>query len=69
METYRFKTNLKCNGCINTIKPGIESLSSIQGWSVDLEKPEKILEIQSAADISDQVIETIKKAGFEISRL
>lgn len=69
METYRFKTNLKCGGCIRAITPGIESFSSIVDWSVDLENTDKVLEIQSTEDISDEVIESIKKAGFEVSRL
>lgn len=69
METHKFKTSLKCNGCINTIKPGIEQIQGIQEWKVDLESPDKILEINSDSDITDQVLESVKKAGFQISRL
>jgi len=69
MEILRFKTNLKCNGCIRAITPSIESLKSIENWKVDLENPDKTLEIEAAEDISNSVIECVRKAGYQISRL
>ena len=69
MKTLRFKTNLKCGGCIKAITPGLESLNIIDTWSVDLENPDRILEIKTPEDVSEQVIESVKKAGYQISRL
>jgi copper chaperone len=69
MEKMLFKTSLKCNGCIQAITPGIESIPEIQNWKVDLDTPYKILEVQAFTDISGKVIESVKKAGYEISRL
>jgi len=69
METLRFKTSLKCGGCIKAITPGLESLTTIEKWSVDLESPDKVLKVEAAEDISDQVIDSVKKAGYQISRL
>jgi len=69
METLRFKTSLKCGGCIRAITPGLESLNTIDKWNVDLESPDKTLEITATEDISDKVIESVKKAGYQISRL
>ena len=69
MEILRFKTSLKCGGCIKAITPGLESLNIIDKWSVDLENPDKVLEVEVSEDISDQVIDTVKKAGYSISRL
>jgi copper chaperone len=69
METLRFKTSLKCGGCIKAITPGLESLKSIEKWSVDLEQQDKVLEVVSPEDISEQIIESVKKAGYQISRL
>ena len=69
METMRFKTNLKCGGCIKAITPGLESMKSIDSWSVDLENPDKILEVSAIQDISEQIIDSIKKAGYQINRL
>jgi copper chaperone len=69
MKTIRFKTNLKCGGCVKAITPGLESLNIIDTWSVDLENPDRILEIKTPEDVSEQVIESVKKAGYQISRL
>jgi copper chaperone len=69
METLRFKTNLKCNGCIRAITPGLESLNLIEKWSVDLEIHDKVLLVEAAEDISEKVMDSVKKAGYQISRL
>ena len=69
MEILRFKTSLKCGGCVNSITPSLKSLNKIEKWSVDLESPDKVLEVVAAEDITDEVIESVKKAGYVISRL
>ena len=69
METIRFKTNLKCGGCIKAINTGLESLNIIDTWNVDLDNPDRVLEIKAPEDVSEQVIESVKKAGYQISRL
>jgi len=69
METLRFKTSLKCGGCVKAITPGLESLNEIEKWSVDLESPDKVLKIEASEDISDKVMDSVKKTGYLISRL
>jgi copper chaperone len=69
MEKLLFKTNLKCNGCVNAITPGLNAIPEIKQWKVDLESSDRVLEVQSTEDVSDQVIEKIIKAGYAISRL
>lgn len=69
MTTLRFKTSLKCGGCVKAITPGLDNLTSIEKWSVDLENPQKVLEVEASDDISDTIIDSVKKAGYEISRL
>jgi len=69
MEKLLFKTSLKCNGCIQAITPGIEAIQGIQSWKVDLGSGYKTLEVDATTDVSSQVIENVKKAGYEISRL
>jgi copper chaperone CopZ len=69
MNILKFKTSLKCNGCVNAIKPGMESISGIRMWKVDLETSDRVLEVESEEDVSDKILDNIKKAGYEISRL
>ena len=69
MEKLRFKTNLKCGGCVSAITPGLDSLNIIKSWAVDLQNPDKVLEVEASEDISDEVIASVTKAGYQISRL
>ena len=69
METLRFKTSLKCGGCVKAITPGLESLNKIEKWSVDLESTDKVLQVEAAEDITDEIMESVKKAGYVISQL
>jgi len=69
METLRFKTSLKCSGCVSAITPGLESLEEIEKWSVDLESPDKVLKVEASEDVSEKVMDSVKKTGYLISRL
>ena len=69
MNTLQFKTSLKCGGCVKAITPGLESLDKIENWKVDLESTDKVLEVHATEDISEEVIASVKKAGYQISRL
>jgi copper chaperone len=66
---YRFKTNLKCSGCVEKITPYLEANNEIKSWHVDLESPEKILTIE-ADHIPDELMYTImRSAGYSSERL
>lgn len=73
MHTITFKTNLKCNGCVNTIKPGMDNLEAIRTWRVFLDVENKTLEVEyentSEDEISKRVIDTVTKAGYQITKL
>lgn len=69
METLKFKTSLKCGGCINAIKPGLESLNLAGKYTVDLESPDKILQVEAPEEMAEKVMDSLKKAGYLISRL
>jgi copper chaperone len=69
LATLKFKTSLKCGGCVKAITPGLDSLETIDKWSVDLENPDKMLLVEAADDVSEQVMDSVKKAGYLISRL
>ncbi len=65
MKNQKFKTNIKCGGCIATVKPYLDSLEDIS-WSVDTDKPEKILTVEGPAT-AEEIMNKVKEAGFEIS--
>ena len=69
MGTLKFKTSLKCGGCINAIKPGLESLDLAGKWNVDLESADKTLSVEAPEEMAEKILDSVKKAGYLISRL
>ena len=66
MTTLKFKTTIKCSGCINKVTPLLNNEASIQQWDVDIYTPKKILTVETADDNSEKIIELVEKAGFTI---
>ncbi len=66
METLKFKTNIKCSGCLAKVTPFLNEAETIKKWEVDIYTPEKILTIEADSMKVEEVIETVKKAGFQI---
>ncbi len=69
MKTLKYKTNTNCGGCIKSVTPYLNKLNNIDSWKVDIEKPDKILEVNLEDDNKTIIIETVKKAGFEIEEI
>lgn len=65
-KEFQFKTNINCGGCVSSVKPHLDKAEGICHWNVDTENPNKTLTVKSAGITEEQVIETIRKAGFEI---
>lgn len=73
MKSIQFKTNLKCNGCINAIKPNIEAIKDIKSWRVFLDVQEKTLEVDfensTEDEIANAVQKVVKEAGYHIEKI
>lgn len=65
-DTLTFKTNINCGGCVAKVTPALSNVSGIESWNVDTTNKDKILSVKSNGITADQVIETVKKAGFRI---
>ena len=69
MKTVKFKTNINCNGCIKSVTPFLNELDNIDTWKVDIENPDKILEVTLDDDNEKTVTEAVKQAGFIINKM
>jgi copper chaperone len=70
METLKFKTNIKCGGCIATVTPALDSLKGVDKWEVDTNNPDKILTIKTSSGLSSgSVIGTLKEKGYSAERI
>jgi len=61
-----FKTNINCGGCVNSIKSHLDKVEEISHWEVDTNDTNKILTISSKGITEQEVIDIIKKAGYNI---
>lgn len=63
MKTLKFKTNIKCGGCISAVTPTLDATTGIHHWGVDTANPDKILTVEG--DISPEaVVQAVTKAGY-----
>jgi copper chaperone len=68
MEKIKFKTNIKCAGCIEKVTPGLNETIGAGHWEVDISKPEKILTVDSNVD-EVRMKEALQKVGYKAERL
>ena len=65
MKTLKFKSNIKCSGCIATVTPFLNNKKEILKWEVDLASPDKIMSIETENLDSDDMIDIMKTAGYK----
>ncbi|WP_031530641.1 heavy-metal-associated domain-containing protein [Dyadobacter crusticola] len=63
METIKFKTNIKCGGCVATVTPILNADQEVASWAVDLEDPRRILKVETTRS-AEEIEELIKNAGY-----
>ncbi|MDW3212123.1 MAG: heavy-metal-associated domain-containing protein [Reichenbachiella sp.] len=69
METIKFKTNINCGGCLKSVTPHLNELDNIESWKVDIENPNKILEVKLESGDEKTVVDAVINAGFEIEKV
>lgn len=68
METLKFKTNIKCGGCIATVTPFLNDLETVQSWKVDVDDADKVLTVEGSAS-APEVIDVLNKAGYKAEKI
>lgn len=68
MNTLKFKTDIKCTGCLEKVTPHLNEATGVEKWEVDLENPDKVLTVETGGTSGD-VIATVQKAGFRAEQL
>ncbi|MBC7510861.1 MAG: heavy-metal-associated domain-containing protein [Ferruginibacter sp.] len=68
-QNLKFKTNINCGGCIASVKPHLDNAEGICHWEVDITNKDKVLTVKSDGITEQEVIDTIKKAGFKIESI
>ena len=68
MKELKFKTNIDCGGCVKAVTPFLNSVQEIKTWKVDTSEADKLLTVETSGS-EEEVIEAVKKAGFNIEKI
>ncbi|MCU0451226.1 MAG: cation transporter [Bernardetiaceae bacterium] len=60
----KYKTNLKCAGCVAKIAPLLDAQPQVEKWETDLESPDKVLTVHGSLS-PEQVKALLQQAGFK----
>jgi copper chaperone CopZ len=68
MEAIKYKTNIKCNACVEKVTPALDKTAGHGNWNVDLLDPQRILTINAASD-SGEIIKELEKVGYRADKI
>ena len=69
MTDYKFKTNMKCGGCIATVTPFLAKVAGIDKWEVDTVSADKVLTVTANLTDTSTIENAVKEAGFTIEKI
>lgn len=64
METLKFKSTIKCSGCLGTVTPFLDKTVGAGNWEVDLKNPNKVLTVDAPGVTADQISKAVEDAGY-----
>jgi copper chaperone len=65
MNTLKFKTNVKCGGCIAAVTPHLNKVEGIKSWNVDINDPQRILTVETEKLSAEAIVLVMKNAGYQ----
>jgi copper chaperone CopZ len=68
METIKFKTTIKCSGCVANVTPSLNEALGENNWEVDTNNPSKVLTVKGEKD-EKKVIQAVEKAGYKAEKI
>lgn len=70
METLKFKTTIKCSGCVSKATPFLNRALGEENWEVDVKNPDKILTVVKESETTEQdVLKAIQEAGYKAEKV
>jgi copper chaperone len=67
MDTLKFKTDIKCSGCVAKVTPHLNQVVGEGNWKVNTEDPSKILSVSGATEAD--VKEAVSRAGYKAEKI
>lgn len=69
MKTLKFKSNIKCMGCVGKVSPFLDAQKDINKWEVNIYSPEKTLTVETENLSAEDIAKEIEKAGFKAEEI
>lgn len=67
-NTFQFKTNINCSGCVAKVKTVLDNASGICHWHVDTFDARRLLTVHSKGISEDEIIKVVGEQGFKIEK-
>jgi copper chaperone len=68
MKNTKFKTTIKCSGCVDKVTPFLNEAIGAGTWDVDLNNPIKILTVHGDVEQA-KVTKAMEKAGYRAEEI
>jgi copper chaperone CopZ len=70
MERLKFKTTIKCSGCIATVTPVLNKAVGEHKWEVDIKDPDKVLTVDAEESVDAAgVVKALEGVGYKAERI
>ena len=66
---FKFRTTLKCSGCVSKVSPFLTSMKDVMEWSVDLQHPDKVLTVTLKTGDTRSVRKAFEGVGYKIEEI
>lgn len=64
-NALKFKTNIKCMGCVSAVTPALDEAVGAGNWEVNIQSPSKELTVKAEGVDADTVIAAVMETGFK----
>ena len=69
MTVFKFKTSIKCGGCIAAVSPFLDKVIGIEKWEVNTANLDKVLTVTSDLVDTSSIENAVKEAGYSIEKI
>jgi copper chaperone CopZ len=70
MENLKFKTTIKCSGCVAKVTPYLDEAVGKDNWKVDLQNPDRVLTVASETQVNEKdVVKALQDAGYKAEKV
>jgi copper chaperone len=68
MKLVTLKTNINCSACLARVTPLLNELAGVNNWTVDINNPDKILEVKTDTLTESDIIQKLSSVGFKAEK-